>query len=60
MTYADLNIGDVITDLKHIELTLKSVEPARTGGKLKMYVFKRIGGDIVMRYQLPTNEVRTS
>lgn len=60
MTYADLNPGDTIADEKHIELTLLSIEPARTasvGGKLKMYVFKRIGGDVVMRYQLPTNTI---
>lgn len=57
MTYADLNIGDVIPDVKHIELELRDIAPARTGGRLKMYLFKRIGGDVVMRYQFPTDEI---
>lgn len=57
MTYADLVKGDTIEDERHIQLTFINDEPARTGGKLRMYVFKRIGGDVVMRYQFPTNEI---
>jgi hypothetical protein len=53
-TYADLKVGDKITDPKHIELTFCAVNEARTGGKLKMYIFKRIGGDVIMRWQFPT------
>lgn len=57
MRYADLIAGDAIADEKHIELTFINDEPARTGGKLRMYVFKRIGGDVVMRYQFPNTPI---
>jgi hypothetical protein len=56
-TYADLVNGDVVTDEKHIELTYLNSHPARTGGKLMVYLFKRIGGDVIMRFQFPTAEV---
>jgi hypothetical protein len=56
-TYAELVNGDVIPDEKHIELTYLNSHPARTGGKLVVYMFKRIGGDVIMRWQFPTDEI---